>query len=95
MTTTKRRRPNNSFGTVKKFLVAGTFAATMIGTQLIGQQDTAANFNEPVMVVVPANQGQQDYALPPNYRGNEVQLEAIPQAVTPDIAPVARTQSSQ
>ncbi len=95
MTKTKRKRPTNSFGTVKKFLVVGTFAATMIGTQLIGQQDIAANFNEPITVVVPANQSQQDYAFPPNYTGNEVQLEAIPQAISPEIVPVARTQSSQ
>lgn len=92
---TKRRRSANSFGAVKKFLVVGTFAATMIGTQVVGQQDTVVSFNEPVTVVVPAFQSQQSYALPPTYNGSEVRLEAIPEVITPDIAPVARTRSSR
>lgn len=96
---TNRKRPANSFGSVKKYLIAGTFAATMIGTQLIGQQDTVVNFNEQVTVVVPATQSQEVYALPPtfnrNNRGDQIQLKAIPQAVTPNINPVARTRSSQ
>ena len=98
-TTTKPGRPDHSLGFLKTVLVVGTIAATMMGTRLLGQQAAAAPVNEPVTVVVPATQSQEQYALPPSYngsgRGTEVQLQPIPQAITPHIAPVARTRSSR
>ncbi len=98
-TTTKPGRPDHSLGFLKTVLVVGTIAATMMGTRLLGQQAAAALISEPITVVVPVAQPQTQYALPPTYndsgRGTEVQLQPIPQAITPNIAPVARTRSSR
>ena len=103
ITMTNRRRSANSYDSVKKFLVVGSFAATLIGTQLLGQQETAVTNtttnNEAVTIVVPSGQDQQTFAMPPGFdgtnKGSVVQLEPIPQARTVTIAPVARTRSSQ
>ncbi len=96
-TTTKPGRADYSLGFLKTVLVGGTIAATLLGTRLLGQQATSTN--EPVMVVVPAAPSQGEYALPPTYtnasRGTQIELQPIPQAITPRIAPVARTRSSR
>ncbi len=96
-TTTKPGRPDYSLGFLKTILVVGTIAATFLGTRLLGQQ--AIPNNEPVTVVVPAESSQEQYALPPTYtnagRSTQIELQPIPQAITPRIAPITRTRSSQ
>ena len=96
-TTTKSGRPDYSLGFLKTVLVAGTIATTLLGTRLLGQQATTPN--EPVTVVVPVAQPEGQVALPPTYAGSgrttQLQLQPIPQAITPRIAPVARTRSSR
>ncbi len=96
-TTTKPGRPDYSLGFLKTILVVGTIAATFLGTRLLGQQ--AIPDNEPVTVVVPADSPQGEYALPPTYtnpgRTTQIELQPIPQAITPRIAPITRTRSSR
>jgi hypothetical protein len=97
MKTTTKGRPDYSLGFLKTVLVGGTIAATLLGTRLLGQQ--AVPNNEPVMVVVPAESPQEQYALPPTYtnagRSTQIELQPIPQAITPRIAPITRTRSSR
>ncbi|MCA9934882.1 MAG: hypothetical protein KC415_13200 [Anaerolineales bacterium] len=105
MTTKRRKRPNQQLGALKTLLVVGSMAATLAGTRLLAMQDTqdtAVSQTAPVIVVVPATQMQQTtYPLPPTMngdgRGTAVQLQPIPQAVTPNIQvrPVAQSRSSR
>lgn len=96
---TKGGRHNQKFGTLKALLFTGSVAATLAGTQLLPLQDAEVtagpvSTSEPVTVVVPGGESST-FLLPPGDRGRRVELKPIPQAVQPDIKPVARTRSSR
>jgi hypothetical protein len=99
MTTNRSGRSGQQTGTLKTALVVGTLVATLAGTRLLAAQDTAVvetavPTDAAVTVVVPA-ESSSTLPLPPTSRGTQVQLEAIPQVVQPNIQPVARTRSSR
>ena len=102
----QKKRPNQQLGTLKTMLVVGSMAATLAGTRLLAMQavpTTTADPSAPVAVVVPSTQTQvqQNYAMPPTLNGSgrstTVQLQPIPQAVTPNIQVrvVAQSRSSR
>jgi hypothetical protein len=85
---------------LKTFLIMGSLVATLAGTRLLAAQDTAVvetavPLDAPVTVVVPVESSNSTLPLPPTSRGTQVQLEAIPQVVQPQIQPVARARSSR
>lgn len=99
MTTNRSARQGNQTGLLKTALVVGSLVATVAGTQLLAAQDTAVaetavSPNAPVTVVVPA-ESSSTLPLPPTSRGAQVELQAIPQAVQPQIQPVVRARSSR
>jgi len=100
MTMTKKRGNNNQqHRFLKAAIFTGSVVATLAGTRMIGAEEMAAAVAGPqvtdaVTVIVPAA-GQSKIELPPTNRGTELQLEAIPQVVEPQINPVARTRSSR
>jgi hypothetical protein len=100
MMTTKKRKLHSGrqAGWLKGVLFSGSVIATLAGTRLLGAQEMAApvpaGSGQETTVVVPSAQKSR-FPLPPDYRGVEVKLEAIPQVVQPEIAPVARTRSSR
>lgn len=101
MTTNRSGRSGQQTGMLKTFLVMGSLVATLAGTRLLAAQDTAfvetvVPLDTPVTVVVPAESSSSStLPLPPTSRGTQVQLEAIPQVVQPQIQPVARARSSR
>ena len=109
MTTRQQsKRPKQDLGPLKAMLVVGSMAATLGGTRLLAMQAASSpivDTSAPVAVVVPSNQTQtqvkQTYPMPPTWNGSgqatTVQLQPIPQAVTPNIQVrvVAQSRSSR
>ncbi len=108
MTTNHSARSGQQTGMLKTFLVVGSLVATLAGTRLLAAQDTAvvattAPTDAAVTVVVPADNSAtvttsltaSTLPLPPTSGGTQVELKAIPQAVQPQIQPVASARSSR
>lgn len=99
MTTNRSARTGAQNSVLKTTLLVGSLVATLAGTRLLASQDTAVAetavpITESVEVVVPA-ESSSTLPLPPTNRGTAVQLQAIPQAVQPQIQPVAQARSSR
>lgn len=97
--TDRGRRPNQQTGKLKVLFLTGSVIATLAGMQILPLQETAstgmpAPVSEPVTIVVPAADGAA-ITLPPANRKAQLELNPIPQAVQPQINPVARTRSSR
>lgn len=94
--TSRSRRPTQALGVLKAALVAGSLAATLIGTRLLAANDARRavlndNVSQPA-VVEPAP--VETFARP----GGQVitiQLDAIPRAAQATIPAVTRTRSSR
>jgi hypothetical protein len=105
MTTNRSARTGQQTGTLKTFLVVGSLVATLAGTRLLAAQDTAVSTtavptDAAVTVIMPADNSAADNStsalpLPPTSGGTQIELQAIPQVVQPQIQPVARTRSSR
>ena len=99
MTTNRSARAGNQTGVLKVALTVGSLAAALAGTRLLAAQETAVpetavSPDAAVTVAVPA-ESSSTLPLPPTNRGTQVQLQAIPQAVQPQIQPVVRARSSR
>jgi len=96
--TKKSSRPNQQVGVLKALMLTGSVIATLAGTRLLAQQDSAVEMdmavNEPLTVIVPT-EDVVSIPLPPTHRGTQVHLAPIPQVVQPQIRPVARSRSSR
>lgn len=113
---TINNRPKDSHLILKGALVAGSLAASLLGTRLLAQKDAAAQnaatiLPTPIVVTVyvpvPAPSNQPHNPAPASVQGQPVapsnlnpnqllsNLAPIPQAISPVIQPVARTQSSK
>ncbi|MCA9919473.1 MAG: hypothetical protein KC445_16050 [Anaerolineales bacterium] len=100
MTTNRTARKGNQTGMLKVVLTVGSLVATVAGTRLLAAQATAVSEtavapDAAVTVVIPAESSGNTLPLPPNSRSTQVQLQAIPQAVQPQIRPVVRARSSR
>jgi len=101
MTTNHSARKGQQTGMLKTALVVGSLVATLAGTRLLAAQDTAVpetavSTDAAVTVVVPAESSSTStLPLPPTSRGTQVELQAIPQVVQPQIRPVVRARSSR
>ncbi|MCB8927749.1 MAG: hypothetical protein H6652_19210 [Ardenticatenaceae bacterium] len=100
MTTNHSARKGQQTGMLKTALVVGSLVATLAGTRLLAAQDTAVPetavpTDAAVTVVVPAESSSSTLPLPPTSRGTQVELQAIPQVVQPQIRPVVRARSSR
>lgn len=99
-TRNKKASPNNrQAGALKMLLLTGSMIATLAGTRLLAWQEAAAieipvSTTESVTVTMPAVEASS-IPLPPTNRGTQIELKPIPQAVLPQIKPVARTRSSR
>ena len=99
MTTNHSARKGQQTGMLKTALVVGSLVAALAGTSLLAAQDTAVPAtavptDAAVTVVVPA-ESSSTLPLPPTSRGTQVELQAIPQVVQPQIRPVVRARSSR
>jgi hypothetical protein len=99
MMTKKGKRPNQQTGKLKALLLTGSVIATLVGVRLLPlQEQTVAeapvSVHDPVTIIVPSVE-TSTIPLPPDKRGTQVELKPIPQAVQPQINPVARTRSSR
>jgi hypothetical protein len=68
-------------------LVAGTLAASVLGTELVAQKDAALppqNTTSVTVITLPAGDSEERVALPP-----------VPRAISPGLRPVARSRSSR
>lgn len=96
----KRASPTNrQAGALKVLLLTGSMIATLAGTRLLAWQEASAteisvSTTESVAITVPAAEASS-MSLPPTNRGTQIELKPIPQAVLPQIKPVARTRSSR
>ena len=92
--TTKRRRSKRAqqFNGLKVFLVVGAFAATLVGTRLLADQDTAV-FPQ-TAAAIQDGAVHTTLTMPGSSQAIILELAPIPQAITPDIRPVARSTSS-
>lgn len=92
--TTKRGRNRRSqqFNGLKVFLVVGAFAATLVGTRLLAHQETAVAPTTPTVIQETAP--RTILTMPNSSTAITLELAPIPQAITPDIRPVARSTSS-
>lgn len=92
----RSKRPDRELGILKTALVAGALTATVAGTGLLAAAEPVsapAAEAVPVTVVVPAD--QLPPSVDPALRARQLELQPIPQAVSPDIRPVTRTRSSR
>ncbi|MCP4418155.1 MAG: hypothetical protein GY805_16150 [Chloroflexi bacterium] len=98
MTTNNRsRRSNRQMGLLKTAMVAGSLAASLLGTRLLAQQDAAqqtAVSNEPIAITVPITlpTAVESVSVPSatdsntaTIQGLSLDLSPIPQAVSPQI----------
>jgi hypothetical protein len=82
-----RRSPGMELGLVNIVLVAGTLAVSVLGTELVAQQETAGRPQDTTSVTVitiPAGDREERFELPP-----------VPKAISPGLRPVARSRSSR
>jgi hypothetical protein len=72
---------------VKVILVAGTLAVSVLGTELVAQQDAAQPSQDTPrseVITILTGDGDERFELPP-----------IPRALSPVLRPVARSRSSR
>jgi len=93
MTNRGRNKRAQKFGGLKAFLVVGAFAATLVGTRLLAYQETAVVPKDAVIIQETAP--DTILVMPNSSKTITLELAPIPQAITPDIRPVARSTSSR
>lgn len=82
-----RRGPGMELGLVKMILVAGTLAISVLGTELVAQQEAAGRSQETPRVTV--------ITIPVDNREERIELPPVPKAISPVLRPVARSRSSR
>lgn len=93
--TKRRNRPHKNTGGLKALLLTASVMATLGGARLLGLQEPVAVSSgaQTITIVEPATNASFTL-LPQSGRKTTIELQPIPQAVVPNLRPIARAHSS-